>query len=224
MLPLRLPPIVSACALVGVLVCIGPPLAAQTSGSGDALSLGVVDRVQGEARLVRRTETIPVDTGHPVVGGDRFRTGADSRLLILFHDGTRLTLGESAEAFIADFVYNPIRRSGAALLDIIKGAFRFTSGEVGRLSDKRIRLRTYAATASTSSTRGIDLWGGPIDDSYGLLLLTGEDIEVRNAGGMVVLDRKRLGSTIPAQGVAPDMPVAWNKDKVGKAIATVAFK
>lgn len=224
MLPLRLPPIVSACALLGALVSVGPPLAAQTSGSGDAQSLGVVDRVQGEVRLVRRTEMIPVKTGHPVAGGDRFRTGTDSRLLILFHDGTRLTLGESAEAFIADFVYNPIKKSGAAILDIIKGAFRFTSGEMARLNDKRIAVRTSSAIASASSVRTVDLWGGPIDDAYGLLLLTGDGIEVRNNSGMVVLDKKRVGSTIQALGMPPDMPVAWNKDKVGKAIATVAFK
>jgi hypothetical protein len=223
MLPLRFSLVVPACAIIGALACIGPPLAAQT-GSADLSYLGVIDRVQGHVARVNETELVPVKSGDLVSGGDRFRTSSDARLLILFNDGTRLTLGESAEAFVADFVYNPIKRSGAAILDIIKGAFRFTSGEMARLSDKRIRLRTGAATASTLSAGTFDLWGGPIDDSYGLLLISGDVVEVRNHAGMVVLDKKRLGSTVPAQEVAPDQPVRWDKDKVGRAIEAVAFK
>jgi hypothetical protein len=223
MLALRFSSLAPMLAAVGACALIGLPFAAQ-SGSTEPAYLGVVDRIQGEARLVRDTNIVLVKRGHTVAGGDTLRTGADSRVRILFSDGTRLTLGESAEAFIADFVYNPIKKSGAAILDILKGAFRYTSGEMGRLSDKRIRVRTSTATASTTSTRGFDIWGGPIDDSYGLLLLTGEVIEVRNDGGMVVLDKKRLGSRIPGRTVAPDKPVTWDKEKVTKAIATIAFK
>jgi hypothetical protein len=210
-------PLIPACVVIAGCLIAGPPLAAQTA-------LGIVDRVQGDARIVHQEHSVAAKSGHPVAGGDVLRTGAGSRLRVVFHDGTRLTLGESAEAFIADFVYNPIKKSGAALLDIIKGAFRFTSGELGRLTDKRIAVRTSRATASVSSAQPVDIWGGPIDDTYGLLLLTGDGIEVRNNGGMVVLDKKRLGSTIPGKGMAPDAPVAWDKDKVGKAIAAIAFK
>lgn len=223
MLPFRPSPLVPASALFAVCLLAVGPLAAQ-SVLPERMSLGVVDRIQGDARIVRDEQPLALKRGSTVAGGDVLRTGPNSRLRVVFRDGTRLTLGESAEAFIANFVYNPLKKSGAALLDIIKGAFRFTSGEIARLDDKRIAVRTAGGTASASAASSVDMWGGPIDDAYGLLLLTGDGIEVRNNSGMVVLNRKRAGSTIPAKGAPPDAPVTWNRDKVGKAIAAVAFQ
>ena len=182
--------------------------------------LGTVNRVQGEATILRGAQTMPALAGQRVASGDTLSTADDSRLLLIFADGTQLTLGERAEAFIDHFVYNPLKKSGAAFVDVVKGAFRFTAGRIREFNDKRIEVRTRSATLAAD---GSDFWGGPIDDAYGILLITGR-IEVRNDGGKVVMQKKRLGSTIAAPGMAPDMPVPWGKDKVGKAFATVAFR
>lgn len=194
-------------------------LHAQT-GRAAVAALGTIGRVQGEAMLLRNARVIPAVTGQPVTRGDTLRTAEESRLLLVFNDGTELTLGERAEAFIDHFVYNPLRKSGAAMVDIIKGAFRFSTGRIRDFRDKRIEVRTGAATLAAD---GSDFWGGPIDDTYGVLLLDGR-IEIRNEGGMVLMRQKRLGSTIAAPGEAPGMPVRWNKAKIGKAVSTVAFK
>ncbi len=182
--------------------------------------LGTVNRVQGEATILRGAQTMPALAGQRVASGDTLSTADDLRLLLIFADGTQLTLGERAEAFIDHFVYNPLKKSGAAFVDVVKGAFRFTAGRIREFNDKRIEVRTRSATLAAD---GSDFWGGPIDDAYGILLITGR-IEVRNDGGKVVMQKKRLGSTIAAPGMAPDMPVPWGKDKVGKAFATVAFR
>jgi hypothetical protein len=182
--------------------------------------LGALERVQGEVTLFRGETSIVAKNGDEVARGDTLSTAAESRLLLVFKDGTRLTLGERAEAFIEYFVYNPIKKRGAAFVDIVKGAFRFTSGRIRELNDKRIEVR---ANSATFAAEGGDFWGGPIEDGYGFLLITGR-IEVRNDAGMVVLHKKRVGSTFVKPGGAPDVPEPWSKEKVSRAFATVAFK
>lgn len=209
---------------VAVLVCLAVGLyttaaPAQTNGAEFA-ALATVDRTQGTVTLLRGTRAVPAEAGQPVTSGDTLSTAEDSRLLLVFSDGTRLTLGERAEAFIDHFVYNPLKKSGAAFVDVVKGAFRFTTGRIREFSDKRIEVRTGSATLVAD---GSDFWGGPIGETYGVLLITGR-IEVRNPAGMVLLEKKRLGSTIAAPGTPPEMPVRWDKDKIGKAFAAVAFR
>ena len=184
------------------------------------IPLGALERVQGEATVWRGETAIPAKTGDEITRGDTLRTATDSRLLLVFADGTQLTLGERAEAFIEYFVYNPVKKKGAAFVEIVKGAFRFTSGRIREFSDKRIEVR---AGSLTFAAEGSDFWGGPLDDAYAFLLISGR-LEVRNDAGMVILHKKRLGSTIAKPGLAPDVPEHWNKDRVNQAVATIAFK
>ena len=183
--------------------------------------LGALERIQGEATVWRGETAIPAKTGDEITRGDTLSTAADSRLLVVFKDGTQLTLGERAEAFIEYFVYNPIKKKGAAFVEVVKGAFRFTSGRIREFSDKRVEVR---AGSLTFAADGSDFWGGPVeDDAYAFLLISGR-LEVRNDAGMVILQKKRLGSTIAKPGHAPDVPEHWNKDRVNQAVATIAFK
>jgi len=183
-------------------------------------SLGVVERTQGDVTLVRGAASRKAIAGEAVARGDTISTAAESRALLVFPDGTRLTLGERAEALIDYFVYNPVKKNGAAFIDVVKGAFRFTTGSLRNLSDKRIEVRTDQATLAAD---GSDFWGGRIDDVFEVLLISGR-IEVRNDAGKVVLQKKRMGSTVATHLTAPDVPVPWGKDKVGQAFATVSFK
>lgn len=193
---------------------------AQAQSQPVFIPLGALERVQGEATVWRGETAIPAKIGGEITRGDTLSTAADSRLLVTFTDGTQLTLGERAEAFIEYYVYNPIKKKGAAFVEVVKGAFRFTSGRMRDLNDKRIEVRAGSATFAAD---GSDFWGGPMDDAYAFLLLSGR-IEVRNESGMVILQKKRLGSTIAKPGQAPDVPEHWNKDRVNQAVSTIAFK
>ncbi len=223
--PATLIKIALSTSLIGLLTClsgsvIGDRPALAQGHQPAFVRLGALERVQGEVTVWRGETAIRAKTGDEVTRGDTLSTASDSRLLLVFNDGTRLTLGERAEAFIENFVYNPIKKRGAAFVDIVKGAFRFTSGRIRDLSDKRIEVR---AGSATFAVEGGDFWGGPIDDGYGFLLITGR-IEVRNDAGMVILQKKRVGSTFAKPGSAPDVPEPWSKERVGQAFATVAFK
>ena len=56
------------------------PGAAQTS-RGELAALGTVDRVQGEATLLRGSRMSPVLAGQPVASGDTLSTAGEFRLL-----------------------------------------------------------------------------------------------------------------------------------------------
>jgi hypothetical protein len=62
-----------------------------------------------------------------------------------------------------------------------------------------------------------------MDDAYAFFLLSGR-LEVRNDAGMVILQKKRLGSIVAKPGFPPDVPEHWNKERVNQAVATIAFK
>ncbi len=209
--------------LIGLFACLSGSLIGARPALAQSqafVPLGALERVQGEVTVLRGERALAAKNGDEIARGDTLSTAAESRLLLVFNDGTRLTLGERAEAFIEYFVYNPIKKKGAAFVDIVKGAFRFTSGRIRELNDKRIEVR---AGSATFAAEGGDFWGGPIDEGYGFLLITGR-IEVRNDAGMVVLHKKRVGSTFVRPGGAPDVPEPWSKEKVSQAFATVAFK
>ena len=72
---------------------------------------------------------------------------------------------------------------GETVLQATKGAFRFATGKIKELKDKKIALSTPVADIGV---RGTEFWGGPINAKYGVLLLEGE-VTVSNQAGTVTL-------------------------------------
>lgn len=181
--------------------------------------VGLVNRVQAEAEVKSRGNSIRAVIGTPVHLDDEIRTGPGARLEVTLKDNTKLTLGENAHLVVDTFVYDP-DQDKAEFSSFIKGAFRFISGRIASAKVKTVEVRTPAATMGI---RGTDFWGGPIDGSVGIFLLDGE-IVVRTEGGEVVLDRAGLGTMITAATEPPSAPVTWAQEKVDRAVATVTFQ
>ena len=70
-----------------------------------------------------------------------------------------------------EFVYDPFRTRGELSLSVIKGAFLYVGGLVEGVSGARVRIQTPAAAIGV---RGTTVWGGPIDNGYGVVVLSGE--------------------------------------------------
>ena len=128
-----------------------------------------------------------------------FRTGAGARLQVIFRDDTVLTLGEHASVRIDRYVYDPDQGVGETVLQATKGAFRFATGKIKELKNKKIAV------------------GGP-----SVLLLEGE-VTVSNQAGTVTLVGSGQGTDIPSPLDAPGAPSAWPAEKVARAIESVAL-
>lgn len=182
--------------------------------------VGVVERAQGDVRIQRKGQFIDVTQGEAITRRDQLATGANSRLLLSFNDGSRLALGENSVLVIADYIREEGRRSGALILDLLRGAIRLVAAKPQVAPDKRVELRT---TAATINSRWVDLWTGPVDDKRAVLVIKGK-VDVRNDAGLVTLDRKRLGTLVSNRLSAPEKPAVWPSKRASESLLTVAIK
>jgi len=199
-----------------LLFIVALPLVA--NAADDPAEIGVVDKVENEAKIVAGDNTAAAIIGTPIHMRDELRTGAKGRLKIIFRDETVLTLGEKASVVIDRYVYDPDKGVGEAVLQATRGAFRFATGRIKAMNKSKIAVSTPVADIGV---RGTEFWGGPIDAEYGILLLNGE-VTVANQAGSVTLTPGQ-GTDIPSPLDAPGEPKTWGAEKIARAIESVAL-
>jgi hypothetical protein len=209
-----------AAASLALILATGAVLAATSRPENPRDSVARVELAQGLAQLERNGLTIDLQSGQTVARRDQVRTGPTGRVSLLFHDGSRLAVGENALLLVADYVAEEGRRRGALILDLIRGAIRLVASKAQRAPDKRIEVRTAAATLSS---QGVDFWSGPVDDTLAVLLIAGK-LDVRNEAGLVMLDRKRQVTHVSDRGTPPEKPTYWSVERARQSLLTVAFK
>jgi hypothetical protein len=93
---------------------------------GDVIgsTVTVVNQVTGEFKTNVRNLT----TGDDVVQEEIIAVGLDSVGELMLRDETKVALGPGARLVLDRFVYDPDKTSGAIVLDLIKGGFRFITG------------------------------------------------------------------------------------------------
>ncbi|MDP6353338.1 MAG: FecR family protein [Alphaproteobacteria bacterium] len=155
--------------------------------------------------------------GDPVHDGDLLATGPGARLAARLDDGTEITLGENAELLIDEFVYEAGSR-GNLFLKVLKGAFLFIGGAIEEIMASNVAIDTPAATLGI---RGTTVWGGPIDDGYGVLVQDGR-VAVTTDRRTVVLGPGEA-TMIAGRDSAPEAPHTWSAEKTARAVAAVSF-
>ena len=183
-----------------------------------ATAIGKVDRVQGKAQGTVDGATSTLAAQASVFAGEAIATGADARLALTFDDGTTLTLGENASLTLDDFVFRP---AGETRLRVaVVGAFRFVSGKLGASATRDAEVSTPVATIGV---RGTDFWGGPINGTFGVVVLEGT-VTVTTRAGVTTLRTALQGTDIAGADAPPGEVKTWGKAKLDRAIATVTFR
>ena len=83
---------------------------------------------------------------------DEVLTKQQSALQILLLDQSVFTIGENCEMIIDRFVYDPDRNAGEMSGTVLKGAFRFMSGRIGKANPTKANINTPAATIGIRGT------------------------------------------------------------------------
>lgn len=125
------------------------------SAPAGAVAQAVVDAVQAPAWLERNGRAEPLEPGMAVGASDRLRTGEGSRVYLKLADGSTVKLGENGVLTVE----RPGSRDAgvfSAALDVAKGAFRFTTDRLRKLTRRDVAIRVATVTAGV---RGTDLWG-----------------------------------------------------------------
>lgn len=125
----------------------------------------VVEAVQYPAWLERGGNAVPLTPGLQLEARDRLRTGGNARVRLRLGEGSAIKLGENAQ-----FVIERVEDRGVfrASLDVITGAFRFTTRSLGGSRDVSIKVKHV-----TAGIRGTDLWGKSTDERDLVCLLEG---------------------------------------------------
>ncbi len=169
-----------------------------------AANLATVEAVQSPAWLERAGHVEPLAPGLPIRDGDNLRTGEGARLTLRLAEGSTVKLGENAGLALHGQGPRP-ERSFKGAMEVLRGAFRFTTEAVRRLrGDRELAIRVGTATVGI---RGTDVWGKSGDEKDLVCLIEGS-IQISHAalaGGPLAMKDANTFFVAP-KGAAP-LPV-----------------
>ena len=199
-----------------ILAIVFSALAAFGAAQAQAAPAAMVEGVQMPAWLERAVSggirRIPLAPGMELRGGDELKTGAGSRLYIKLAEGSLVKLGENASLKLLDL--QP-ERGGLfrAALNVLEGAFRFTTDILAKERRREVSIRVATVTAGI---RGTDLWGKSDREDRQIVCLIEGRIEVGAEGeAPVTMDQERQfyqrekGQSKPLGFVEPVQLAQW---------------
>ena len=140
-------------------------------------SSAAIEAVQMPAWLIHGGHVGPLLPGQHLMDGDSVRTGAGARAYIRLPEGSTVKLGESTQlAYRSPNQESTVFR---AALDVLTGAFRFTTAAARKLQKRDVAIRVGNATIGI---RGTDVWGRSGKDEDLVMLIEGH-IEIQPTQG-----------------------------------------
>ena len=185
-----------------------------TASGAQAAPVAIVESVQMPAWVERAGKQMPAAPGIELIATDAVRTGSGARLYIKLAEGSLVKLGENARLQLLDLVPE---RGGVfrATLDVLAGAFRFTTDAIAKPRPREFKLRVSTVTIGI---RGTDLWGRSAAQNEIVCLIEGK-IEVGAADEKPVLMdqprqfyRREKGKTQPVDFITSERLAEWAKE------------
>ena len=184
-----------------------------------------IEGVQMPAWVERGGRRVPILPGMELRAGDQLITGAGSRALVKMADGSLVKLGENGQLGFQEL--NPAADVFRAALNVLEGAFRFTTDLVAKSRRREVSIRAAQVTAGI---RGTDLWGRSRANNEIVCLIEG-NIEVGAAGEQPITMNQPLqfyrrieGKTQPVGTVSSEQLTQWAAEtemQPGKGVARV---
>ena len=183
----------------------------------------IVEGVQMPAWIERDGRRLPLIPGMELRPGDQVVTGAGSRIMVKLAEGSLVRLGENGKLALTEL--SPTRQLFKAALNVLEGAFRFTTDVVAKARKREVTIRAAQVTAGV---RGTDFWGRARQGNEIVCLIDGE-VEVAAAGEAPVRLReprqfyRRIDGKTQALGVVNEVQIdRWSGEvelQTGKGIA-----
>lgn len=133
----------------------GDPAANQYAGPVEgAAPIGSVEKLAGDVFVTRGGEEVKLEQGDPVFQNDVIRTEGDGSVGIGFVDGSVFSLGSDARMTLDSLVYDPSTGEGASEVTVLKGMFKFVSGDIAANNPGDMVVETPVATIGIRGTTG----------------------------------------------------------------------
>ena len=131
-----------------------------------------VQAVQMPAWLQRGASQVPLHAGLELRNGDSLITGTNARIYVQTADGSTVKLGENATLTLDGLSQQRAEQSlFSAVLNVAKGAFRFTTSALAKLKARDVTVKIAGATVGI---RGTDVWGKDGNDQGVVCLIEGK--------------------------------------------------
>ena len=188
-----------------------------------AAAAAMVEGVQMPAWVERGAQRIPLAPGMELKAGDQLNTDAGSRVVVKLSEGSVVKLGENGSLRIAEL--DPAREMFRAALNVLEGAFRFTTGILAKGQQREVNLRVATVTAGI---RGTDLWGRARAKNEIVCLIEGQAEVGAEGEPAVTLDQplqfyqRQEGRTQPVGFIAKQQLDQWTSEvelEAGKGAA-----
>jgi hypothetical protein len=170
----------------------------------------VIEGVQMPAWRERDGKRSPLVPGMELRAGDRILSGKDARVVVRLSEGSVVKLGENGTLRLAEI--EPSREIFRAALEVLQGAFRFTTDIAAKTRKREVSVRVDTVTIGV---RGTDFWGRSRAELQLVCLIEGA-IQVGAQGEQpVTMDQPRQfyrrdkGKTQPVGRVEPKQLEQW---------------
>jgi hypothetical protein len=185
-------------------------------------NIGSVTESTGVAVIKRGKETITIAKGTVVQTNDKIET-KNGKVKIVFKDDTNVTVTESSELVIDDFVYDPKSGAGKLGLKAAAGTVRYVSGAIAK-DPKNVKINTptaaitvrgtdfVMAVSETGSSMIMLMPTCEIEQGVNLKGLTcgSGAIDVETPAGIVKMNRPYQATIVETAGQAPLPPITVN--------------
>ncbi|MGQ5522617.1 FecR domain-containing protein [Chitinimonas sp. PSY-7] len=164
-----------------------------------------VSAVNMPAWLERDGQKKPLLPGMTLQSEDIIHTGRGARVLLKLPEGSQVKLGEEAVFRMDNLNLSDGRTTPfTGVLNVLKGAFRFTTGLLGKPRKREVDVRIATITAGI---RGTDIWGKADAEKDVICLLEGSTSVRRDGESAVHTLDQPLDFFIAPKG-KPSLPVA----------------
>ncbi len=153
----------------------------------DASPVGQITEIVGDVVITRADGTeVIAEVGTVIQQGDIIETSADGAANIMFADNTSFAVSEDARLSVDEFKYDSEAQEGSSFFSMLKGAFVYTSGMIGKDDPGNVNIETPTGSIGI---RGTVVMGkiDPTGQNSEITILDGA-VVITNAAGSVELD------------------------------------
>ena len=173
-------------------------------------AIGNVTQHKGNALVERSGEKTDLKKGSSIEFKDNVRTGKGD-VGIKFIDDTNVAVSAHSSLVIDEFIYDPNSKTGSKLvMNIALGTVRYASGNIAKLSNQNVEIRTPTArigVLGTAFSMTVDEIGKSL-----IILLPNKDgtvgkISVESGAGFVLMTKAFQSTYVSTGEGKPSKPV-----------------
>ena len=153
----------------------------------DVSPAGQVTNVNGDVWIMRADGSrVSAENGSLLYEGDVIETSQNSSVNMIFADNSNFEISDNARLSIDEYIYDSEAESGSSFFSMLKGAFVYTSGIIGKEDPENVNIETPVGSIGI---RGTVIVGNikPAGQTSEITVVDGA-IVVSNAAGVVEMD------------------------------------